>query len=85
MDADKQLSAFYQRLQVQFESLPDLAPAELEIYEFHFDSIDLLRLLIWIDELAGVSLPDLNPPVLVSVGDAYRYYVRQLQSQDAEA
>jgi acyl carrier protein len=47
------------------------------------DSIDAMRLLIVLEEWAAILLPPEEIPVLLTVGDAYEYYVSLCEYTDA--
>ncbi len=68
---------FYRALDAEFGDLhpPGTFNREARLVDdLHLDSLDLLRLTIFVESLAPIELPEQMDPADVTVGDLYHYY-----------
>lgn len=69
---------FCEVLDVEFEDIRapgSFKPGARLVDDLHLDSLDLLRLVIFVESLAPIELPDQLDPSDATVGDLYHYYV----------
>lgn len=68
---------FLQAFQSSFSELPSIEAVALDTglwEDLDFDSIEAVRLLIWIDDVAGLLVPLERTPEMYTLADAYAHY-----------
>jgi acyl carrier protein len=52
--------------------------------ELGFDSLQSFQLLLLVESMAGLDVPEEDPPGLFTLDDAYQYYVKLCCSLDVD-
>lgn len=75
------LEAFIEEVRREFSIVGEVQPNSLLVEELDLDSLDLINLVGFSEELSHQQRTDAEFPVFVTVSDAYAYYSSLLESE----
>jgi acyl carrier protein len=79
-----EFEAFIEEVRREFSIVGEVQPNSLLVEELALDSLDLINLVAFSEELSHQLRTDAEFPVLVTVSDAYSYYLSLLESESCQ-